>query len=196
MDLMTINISEIPASGMMIDRQIPASWLNDFLPESRKPGITSIGQLIGNAMIVGDNILVSAELSFASGFECSRCSEDGREQTRVKMDMLYTPEERSRNKLSGGEESDSDAFEDLATYSTDQLDISKEIGEKLAMALNPYPLCKADCRGLCLGCGKSLNDSDCGCADESGTDESIDMNKSKLATAINAIRENSIQSGD
>jgi uncharacterized protein len=48
----------------------------------------------------------------------------------------------------------------------DQLDLEPLAREALALALPLAPLCRDDCRGLCVTCGADLNAGDCGCTAE------------------------------
>ncbi len=59
--------------------------------------------------------------------------------------------------------------EDLlsATYEGDEIDFAEEVSEQVLTAIPVKPLCREDCKGLCPVCGTDLNDTDCGCKDES-----------------------------
>lgn len=43
------------------------------------------------------------------------------------------------------------------------LDISEVVRQNLMLALPTHPLCRPDCRGLCLNCGENLNQDECAC---------------------------------
>ena len=49
-----------------------------------------------------------------------------------------------------------------------ELDLSELIREQLNLHLPARSLCKADCAGICPGCGQDLNDGSCECNDEVG----------------------------
>jgi uncharacterized protein len=44
-----------------------------------------------------------------------------------------------------------------------QVDIRPAVREELALAVDAYPLCRSDCRGLCPRCGADLNSGACQC---------------------------------
>ena len=46
-----------------------------------------------------------------------------------------------------------------------ELDLSGGLREEVLLAVNPYVVCKPDCRGLC-SCGANLNEGPCDCSDE------------------------------
>lgn len=62
------------------------------------------------------------------------------------------------------------AEEDLvsASYDGEYIDLDGEIEEQVMLELPYKPLCREDCRGLCVKCGADLNSGECGC-DRSGT---------------------------
>ncbi len=58
--------------------------------------------------------------------------------------------------------------EDPSVYPlTDPLthvDVRPALREELALAVDAYPLCRPDCRGLCPQCGADRNAGPCGCS--------------------------------
>ncbi len=44
-----------------------------------------------------------------------------------------------------------------------QVDVRPALREELALAVDPFPLCREDCRGLCPKCGADLNRGPCQC---------------------------------
>lgn len=58
--------------------------------------------------------------------------------------------------------SDNDEFEYVICPSG-SLDLNELAISDLLLQLPTKVLCKEDCKGLCLVCGKDLNDGDCGC---------------------------------
>jgi uncharacterized protein len=58
--------------------------------------------------------------------------------------------------------------EELDEYFYDDPVVSVEpiAEERIQMAVPMKPLCREDCRGLCLRCGQDLNTTACGCAVE------------------------------
>jgi uncharacterized protein len=46
------------------------------------------------------------------------------------------------------------------------LDLTEALREQILLALPMQPLCKPDCRGLCVECGKNLNEGPCDCVEE------------------------------
>jgi uncharacterized protein len=46
------------------------------------------------------------------------------------------------------------------------LDLTKALREQILLALPMQPLCRADCKGLCVECGKNLNEGTCDCVQD------------------------------
>lgn len=53
-----------------------------------------------------------------------------------------------------------------SVYSGDEIDLTHEIEEQVAMEIPSKPLCSDDCKGLCHVCGIDLNTSSCSCSQE------------------------------
>ena len=62
---------------------------------------------------------------------------------------------------------DPDLQDDPSVYPlTEQMthvDVRPAVREELALAVDAYPLCRPDCKGLCPTCGADLNAGPCGC---------------------------------
>lgn len=50
---------------------------------------------------------------------------------------------------------------------TEFVDLTDELRESIILGLPTYPVCRADCRGVCSSCGKNLNEGPCSCQKES-----------------------------
>ena len=46
------------------------------------------------------------------------------------------------------------------------LDLAKALREQILLDLPMRPLCRLDCPGFCIECGKNLNEGPCGCVQE------------------------------
>jgi len=53
-----------------------------------------------------------------------------------------------------------------STYSGDEIDLTHELGEQVAMEIPLKPLCGEGCKGLCPVCGTDLNQAACSCQRE------------------------------
>jgi DUF177 domain-containing protein len=86
--------------------------------------------------------------------ECRRCLTNVRQEIDAGVDVLFS--------------SDPDAADDPSIYplaeTATHVDVGEAVREELALAAQPYVLCREDCAGLCPKCGADLNAGPCECA--------------------------------
>lgn len=86
--------------------------------------------------------------------DCRRCLTDVVRHVDEHVDVLFSD--------------DPDAAEDSAVYllppGAGVIDLGEAVREELALAVEPYPVCREDCAGLCPRCGADLNAGACACA--------------------------------
>ena len=95
---------------------------------------------------------------------CSRCLEPYRLPVDAPFDLRFLPAtEASTTEVEREVEE-----EDLETsyYRDDQIDLNELLREQFYLALPMKPLCREDCRGLCVHCGSNQNTGTCSCATE------------------------------
>lgn len=104
---------------------------------------------------VGDVINADFNISTVSEQSCYRCLESYELKLNLKGRLLFIPEYDKSY-------SDSD---DVITFNPDrpEVDISQNLLDELMLALPFKPLCKEDCKGLCVNCGTNLNEEQCNC---------------------------------
>ncbi len=97
-------------------------------------------------------ILVQGELDTSIQAECSRCLSDTSVQITVPIEELfvYPPEPDAESTVAD------DGILDIAPLLREEIILKTPIGV----------LCKPDCLGLCVHCGKNLNEGPCNCETE------------------------------
>ncbi|MBI2251202.1 MAG: DUF177 domain-containing protein [Armatimonadetes bacterium] len=112
----------------------------------------------------GSRILVEGIIKFNAEFICSSCGEKYDYLIEAKVNEEFLEESNLelinfKNDLS---------LKDLSifTYSDNLIDLYEIIRQNIIIALPLKPLCRLDCLGLCLSCGKNLNQGQCGCKNE------------------------------
>ena len=97
-----------------------------------------------SVQLVGRELLARGELEQDFEAVCSRCGAD--------FDFTVTVPDF------------------LASFETDEkteiVDLTDELRQSIILALPTYPVCRADCRGVCPTCGKNLNEGPCACEHE------------------------------
>lgn len=49
-----------------------------------------------------------------------------------------------------------------------EIDLTQAVLEQFMLALEPHPVCREECQGLCPSCGANRNEGDCGCGPQGG----------------------------
>jgi uncharacterized protein len=84
---------------------------------------------------------------------CRRCLRELRLPVASAVEVLFS--------------TDRDLQDDIGVYQlpepANQVDVTLAVREELAFAVPSFPLCRDDCRGLCVRCGSDLNQGPCGC---------------------------------
>lgn len=106
------------------------------------------------AQSVVEGVLVTGSLRAAAGGECARCARPVPLELTLELCELFVPR---------GHELADEAYELSGT----DIDLEPVFRDVLTLALPLNPLCRADCKGLCSGCGQDLNEGECSCSLES-----------------------------
>jgi len=184
MDFLLFKVGDIPPGGTSIEipgRRVFPGWAD------------SVSRLETHTVIDGTNwqvdllgVVHEVDLTFPDGFEaaislervadtlivkgriltvarraCSRCMELFDKRLDISFKSVFAHDavvekdiELKREDL------------DLNFFHGDVFDIGQVIAEQVSLGLPVKPLCHDDCLGLCIRCGKNLNDGICGCGDE------------------------------
>ena len=107
---------------------------------------------------VGDGVLVRGTLRGAVRLDCRRCLQPVEHEVDEHVDLLFAPP------AEGQEEGDDGEVYPLPRG--DELDLTDAVREHVVLGAPEFALCREECRGLCPGCGKDLNEGDCSCVPE------------------------------
>lgn len=110
-----------------------------------------------------ETVRVVGRVSAPLALVCSRCLADFTSFVDSNFTIFFRKEDSSKpmteDELELGEM-------DLlsSTYSGNEIDLTHEIEEQIAMGIPLKPLCSDLCKGLCHECGIDLNTSSCSCS--------------------------------
>ncbi len=144
---MIINIASIPEQGIKFKAEEPG----EITGLGEADGFRIAGPVSCNlyAQVVDGVLVVRGKLSVPVEARCARCTQFF--STTV---------------------TDSGFLRDFpGVEGVEEVDITEDIREALVLSLPHSPLCDEGCKGLCVHCGKDLNDGPCGCRrmEESGS---------------------------
>ncbi|TAN29694.1 MAG: DUF177 domain-containing protein [Actinomycetota bacterium] len=140
------SVMSFELSGTITDLKVVSSYVKD----------DQIIEVSGVAESVHGGILISGEVSTKWEGECRRCLNPTFGIMRIPVRELY---ERA------GPESELSSQDDTYSYSGAIIDLQEMVKDQVLLELPLAPLCKDDCRGLCVNCGADLNLGPCECED-------------------------------
>ena len=109
-----------------------------------------------------DDIRLSGELSTRLEVLCARCLDRVVVPVKRKFDLLYRPQGTD----AGKEELSVTATEaEIGYYQGEGLLLEDALREQVLLSIPLKAVCREECRGLCLHCGKNLNTEQCDCAE-------------------------------
>ncbi len=107
-----------------------------------------------------DHYEINGQLDATVMVPCSRCLElYPLEISRaLHLVLLPRPQNPAAVEIGLGDEDMDTSF-----YSEQKVVLEDVVGEQINLALPMRPICKPDCKGLCLNCGTDLNRHSCTC---------------------------------
>ena len=139
---MKIMVARIPEEGSTYEGTDPGA----ILELENDPFVSVEGDVCYTltAQHVSDELIVRGALSVPLGLRCTRCAEFF-STTVTDSDFLR-------------------AYP--ASEEIDSVDITPDMREDLLLAIPSFPVCGAECKGLCARCGADLNQGPCSCREE------------------------------
>jgi uncharacterized protein len=132
-----ININQIPAEGLVFEENIAPQALDldtDIIKFLAPIKVRADITRITNA------VTVELDLNAVMSISCSRCLKEFDSGLKKNFRVSYQI--------------------DKSQY---LIDFNPDIRQEIILDYPLKPLCKPDCKGLCPGCGKDLNQGECGC---------------------------------
>ena len=111
----------------------------------------SLPEIRGNVVNMSGFIELTAEITVKYCSACSRCL---KELERDLVLNIKAPVAESLENMDN---------EEYIIPENKIIDLRELVREALILNLPMSHLCSEDCKGLCIKCGKDLNDGDCGC---------------------------------
>ncbi|MEN3358445.1 MAG: hypothetical protein V7637_2427 [Mycobacteriales bacterium] len=99
---------------------------------------------------VVEGVLVSGTITAPVAGECGRCLDPVDDELTVDVQELFAYPDSATDDTADAEE--------VRRLAGDLLDLEPMLRDAVVLALPLSPLCSADCRGLCSGCGVRWDD--------------------------------------
>ena len=112
---------------------------------------------------------------------CSRCLKDFDAPMASDFELTYTKEMPGLMDVFDEEEIEVRVEEiGMIYFKGEEINLQQGIQEQVVMAFPLQPLCDENCKGLCPNCGSDLNQGDCGCKREPGSNKFAVLKNLKL----------------
>ncbi|HEY3307331.1 MAG TPA: DUF177 domain-containing protein [Desulfuromonadaceae bacterium] len=165
---MKILVDHIQEKPFHLHIEEPAESFPVLLQMQSADECVFIGPIVGDVDVLRefDHLRVSGRVKATVSLQCSRCVET----YNTDIDSGFTIIFRKVTSQEGTDQEDEVELseQDLVSsvYSGNEIDLTHDIEEQIAMEIPLKPLCNYNCKGLCLSCGSDLNKSTCDCTKE------------------------------
>ena len=156
MTMLRLDIARLHREGSVeIDARLPAAsalWEGSGLEWDGPVEVKLTASLAGSGEIV-----VRGSLDGRLKQECRRCLEPVGGAMEHELVLVFVSADEK-----GAEEDDG-----VHVYGQDiEIDLSNAVREEVVFAVDPYVICKSDCKGLCSHCGTNRNKQMCNCTED------------------------------
>jgi uncharacterized protein len=163
MEMLLIQLREIPEEGLSVDEALETSSLH--LENEGELTLEPGGRVSCRVTLGSDGLVqVDGRLRACLGLTCGRCLQGFVVERDLPLELIYLPSRTMGNNADEDEVALSDREMVIAYYEGEQLDLGALVREQLLLSVSMKRLCREDCRGLCPTCGANRNDSSCECA--------------------------------
>ena len=155
---MWIRLSEISPHGVTVSSPVPLAQLGLAGETWYADGPVHVHLLVTRE---AEHILVDGDISASLRFHCSRCLKECAYAVNSAVHLSLAPA-GEHNRSEGAHQLNAEDLEQLY-YREGGFETNDVVREQLLLSIPMRVLCRPDCRGLCVSCGKNLNDGSCGC---------------------------------
>lgn len=149
---MLLTVSDIPDEVLHQEIELPIKLGRDAGPVIAHASLRIIR--------LGRKVLIEGSVETLLTLSCGRCLKEFPHSLNTAFMEEYNP--AGEIETEGEKELKSKEL-DLSFYTDDEIDIEALIKEQVLLSVPISPLCAAECCGICLKCGKDLNEGLCGC---------------------------------
>jgi uncharacterized protein len=160
---MLIHIKELSSESSDLHEVKDTEWLAASLTgPAARPAPGAKLDVSVRAHAYGGNVFIQGHLKTELILQCARCATEWMQPTEYDFQQTLspahaeTPEEKEEVELTRDDV-------DFNYYTGERVDLDPTLREELILQTPEFPLCKADCKGLCPNCGADLNKTTCQC---------------------------------
>ena len=142
-------IFQIEGMHLPVDYTISLEELSEVRGYTFAAPVSVQGEFSNRAGIVTLKYTVSCTLDAV----CDRCLAELRRDYSYDFSHTVVPSLQSEG----------DIYDTYLVAQHDSIDMNETAISDLLLMLPTKMLCREDCKGICMKCGKNLNEGDCGC---------------------------------
>ncbi len=175
-----INVDRLEESAQPWEGDLTREFLDEALaaPPPSEFRADGAAHLTAELTKMGREVLVRGRGLVPLQGLCKRCLKTVHVDEPIDFTLTYVPSDaekaaagqkhhggggkKERNDDEGPRASFDPGLVDLEIYSGKELDLGPALREQVLLLLPPSPLCKEDCKGLCVQCGADRNEAECG----------------------------------
>jgi DUF177 domain-containing protein len=161
--MMKVQLTAIPAEGLEIQAEMDPASLD--LEDSRLK-LSEPMRIHCRLVLMEKTVFVSGNAEAPAVLQCVRCLCAVPFRLRPSFQLTLQPKKKDSAKSPGEYHELHREEMDENFYSGEEIDLGELVREQLLLAVPAYPLCRAECRGLCPHCGADRNQAVCRCAEE------------------------------
>ncbi len=172
-DLLAPKISDISADGVSLSGDLTGEQLGLADTDVALRGTVAVGL---DLRAVDRTICVTGVVEGTAIRQCVRCLKNFDDPVAFSVRAAYEREMKvvpptvqrevpHKKKAPPAVEPKPEPDDELYYYAGDHLELAPMLREQLILAAPMHPLCTDNCRGLCVRCGKDLNEGPCGCTE-------------------------------
>lgn len=166
---MQIRVTDLPAEGVQVTDRIDPRQLPGLVALEENDTCVFKGPLTVRLRVIPNAGMFQAEghIRGTASLTCSRCLALADTPLNNAFMLSFARTIPGDDTDSRSETHELQAEElGVVLFEGDDIDFRDVLQEQVIMAIPMQPLCRTDCRGLCVRCGTNLNDGSCGCTGE------------------------------
>ncbi len=152
----SVKLNLVPETGLFEEKGLKLRLDELELSEPFVEGSLSFDMQLRR---IGDKVMGKFAAQGRYDLTCSRCLISLEEGFSTEFIVDFEPEPKSTGSRSDLDPEDPDLA--VSYFKNELLPLGEEFRQELELLIPWAPLCKKDCKGLCLHCGLNLNEHDC-----------------------------------
>jgi uncharacterized protein len=168
--LRTLRLEDIPEGGLDLEWEEDRTSLLAYLKGLSRIDFDFESPLSAEVKIrkTDHTLFLQGNVRAVLRLQCVRCLKDFSYPLASTFDLALHP---SRETSLGEEKELSEDDLESNFFEGGEIHLSEIACEQIFLEIPYQPLCNEGCKGICQGCGKDLNLSDCQCASKAAASE-------------------------